>query len=344
MENFRYLLECPGDSRDMGPVIERALSEHGACLLGTGIFCVSGVKMPRGTTLAGLGDATVLVLKSEVTAGAAVTMNTYCTVKDLTFCGDAAKLEADKKLPGYGICEDTARIPSALGERHGILFAGTATGQEWKKQPHNSVIENCRILDFSGGGIACRDTGYSINASLTVTNCHILYCGAGIFIPHYSEFNKFTNVLCSDNFYGCVNNGGNNMFVNCGFNANKTGFILDNRDGKAMNNSHGSAVGCTFHHSDGNNGVGIALFGAKWGFVFSGGQLGFSKIVVENSSAILFSAMNFLHRVDISVKGGKPVLFCGNVFHEPPAVSASDGGAVRYSGCYLMDGTPLDNL
>ena len=331
-----YLLECPVDGVDMAPAIEKVLRERGACLLGAGTFYVSGVKMPEGSTLAGLGDATRIILKKEVTDGAAVTMDSFCAVKDLTFLGDEA-------VDRFAATEISFDLPDTVGTRHGILFAGTATTKDWTHQPHNSVIENCRILAFSGGGIACRDTGYSINASMTVSNCHILCCGAGIYIPHYSEYHKFTNVLCSDNFFGCVNNGGNNMFVNCGFNANTTAFVIDNRDGKAVNNTHGSAIGCTFNHSDKNKGVGIAIYGASWGFVFSGGQLGFSKIVVENATGVQFDNMNFLHTVEIAVRGPKPVLFCGNVFHKPPVISLSDGASVRFSGCFTVDGEPVEN-
>ena len=42
-----------------------------------------------------------------------------------------------------------------------------------------------------------------------MSDCHILNCGAGINIDHFSEFHKFTNVLSETNLYGCINNGGN---------------------------------------------------------------------------------------------------------------------------------------
>jgi len=336
MELSRYLLECPGDGRDMAPAIEKTLQAHSACLLGSGKYYVSGIRMPKGSYLAGLGDATQIILKKEVTDGAAVAMDSYCTVKDLTVLGDETvdPLNTAERLP---------LLPDAVGTRHGILFRGTATTKDWMHQLRNSVVENCRMLGFSGGGLACIDTGYNINSSLTVSDCHILLCGAGIYIPHYSEYHKFTNVLCSENLFGCVNNGGNNVFVNCGFNANKTGFLVDNRDGRAVNNTHGSAVGCTFNHSVGNAGVGIALYGVSWGFVFSGGQLGFSKIVVENAAGVQFDNMNFLHTVEIAVKGPRPVFFCGDMFFKKPVVTLSDGGAVRFCDCFTVDGETVDN-
>lgn len=345
MERFPYLLEAAGDDRDMAPAIEQILSERGACILGAGVFYVSGVTMPHGTTLMGLGNATVIVLKKEVSAGAAVSMDSFCTVKDLTLVGEGEDgIPAASQLApegAHGRCErlpDDSEMPAEIGTRHGILFASDADRHRWQNQPHNSTIENCRIFCFTGGGITCRDTGYSINACLNVSDCHIRFCGAGIYIPHYSEFHKFTNVLCCDNLYGCINNGGNNVFVNCGFDANKTGFVIDNRDGNAWNNAHGSAIGCTFHHSDHNNGVGIALYGVSWGFVFSGGQIGASDILIENSKSIVFSGMNILGERHISVKGPTPVLFCGNVFHKMPVISLSGGGRILFSACYTTEG------
>ena len=44
----KYYLESTGDKTDRTKEIEALLEEHGACLLGTGEFFVSGVTMPEG--------------------------------------------------------------------------------------------------------------------------------------------------------------------------------------------------------------------------------------------------------------------------------------------------------
>jgi ABC-type transport system substrate-binding protein len=63
-------------------------------------------------------------------------------------------------------------------------------------------------------------------------------------------------------------------------------------------------VGCTFNHSGGNKGVGVKILGAKPGYIFTGCQMFYSKIVLEDSWGVAFDAMNFGKDMDISVKGG----------------------------------------
>lgn len=325
----KYYLESTGDKTDRTKEIEALLKEYGACLLGTGVFYVSGVTMPEGTALMGMGPAARVILDESLADGFAVRLASRCTVKDLLFMGSA---------------EPQPR-PETLGSRHGLLFEGTAAVENWQQtleeQPQDSIIESCQFRYFSGGAITCRQTGYGTNASLTVSDCHMLYCGCGVYIPRFSEYHKFTNILCSKNLYGCINNGGNNVFVNCGFNANKTGFVMDNADGMAANNSHGSVVGCTFNHSDSNVGIGIVVTGASNGHVFSGCQVFYSKIVLENSDAMLFNSFNFGQNSEIEVKGGTLTMFTNCAFRSAPKITVTDNGKVKFLNCYTWDGEPV---
>lgn len=319
-----YLLESV-EGVDMTAAIEEKLEKYGVCVLTSGTYLVHGVNMPDHSTLRGVGRCSRILLDPKLESGYAVGMGSFSVVEDLVLLG----------------AEKTSGAPKEMGDRHGILYLGTATTKNWMGEDLklHSVIENCCISGFTGGGITCRDTGYYIRAALTATNCHIMHCGAGIYIPHFSEYHIFTNMLCAENLYGCINNGGNNMFLNCGFNANVTGFVIDNSKNQSQNNSHGSAVGCTFNHSDDNRGVGIALYGAQWGYVFSGCQMFYSKIIIENSFGIQFTGMNFGRNMDISVKGGGVVSFQGSVFQSLPARFESEGSAVvRCDGCYTRDG------
>ena len=322
MMQIPYYLPATDDGADRTEEIRQLLQQHGACQLGSGTYVVSGIHMPDGTSLSGVGSATKLLLHTSVEGGT-VYMGSFCTVKDLMVLG----AEADIALPRQ------------IGARHGIVFEGTATMQNYDNQPRNSVIANCFAKSFTGGGITCKDTGYSTVCSLTVSNCHLWNCGAGINISHFSEYHEFTNVLCSANLYGCVNNGGNNVFANCGFNSNVTGFLIDNSHGQSNNNSHGSAVGCTFNHSDKNKGIGIQVLGANSGYVFSGGQMFFSKIVVEDSVGITFDAMNYGRDMDISVKGGKLTMFTDSAFTNPPAsIRIENNELVKFINCFTRDG------
>jgi len=328
----KYFLESTSDKTDRTTEIEAMLRENGACILGGGVFYVSGVTMPEGTMLSGIGPATEVILLPEITSGAAVELGSYCSVKDMTFIGSAGELA----------------IPESVGDRHGIAYSGSATVKDWrdtiKYQPKNSVIHGVNIRGFSGGGLTCRQTGYGVSNSLDVSDCNIEFCGVGLNIPYFSEFHKFTNNRFTQNFIGCVNNGGNNVFANCGFDSNVTGFIIDNADGKAVNNSHGSAVGCTFNHSGNNEGIGIIITNAKSGFVFSGCQLFYSKIIVKDSPWINFNAFNFGKNTEIEVSGVKTVMFVGSYFHGEPKVSVSDGGKVNFHACFTSDGEPIGDM
>lgn len=321
----KYLIESTGDKSDRRYEIEANLAEYGVCILGVGDFFVSGISMPSGTSLIGLGRASRIILLPEIACGAAVTMSSYTMVRDLYIAGNTSDIE----------------LPDQVGTRHGITFIGTATPTDYSGQLKNSIIEGCHIRSFLGGGITCSDTGYSTSASITATNCHIMNCGAGINITHFSEYHEFTNILSSQNLYGCINNGGNNVFTNCGFNSNKTAFLIDNSKGQSINDSHGSAVGCTFNHSGKNEGIGIQVLGAKNGYVFSGCQIFYSKIVLDDAAGIVFCGLNFGREEDIIIRGGGSVIFSDCVYGTNPVIDIKNNEHVKFSNCYLRQGTEI---
>lgn len=323
-----YFLKSTGDTADRSAEIEKLLQEYKVCILTPGVYYVSGIKMPKGTSLLGMGEGSRVILNEDATEGCAIAMASCCTVKDLTVMGAAEELPR----------------PTELGDRHGIGFIGTATLENRSGQPVDSIVEGCRIRNFSGGGITCRDTGYGINCSLSVTNCRIHNCGAGINISHFSEFHNFTNVTSTRNLYGCINNGGNNVFVGCGFDGNTVGFLIDNSEKQSPNNAHGSCVACTFNHSNANQGIGIKIVGSKPGYVFSACQMFFSSILVEDSQGIQFNNFNFGRDQKIRVKGGGTVLIDGCVFSKQPEVTVEDNPYVRVSRCCTKGGETVECL
>ena len=323
MFDSKYFLESTSDMTDRTAEIQKYLDEFGVCILGAGLYVVNGVDMPDGSTVMGMGKATQVLLDPAAEEGYAISLRSFCTVKNLGLMGSL----------------DTIELPEKVGERHGLLFRGTATTKNWQTgQPLDSMIDGCFMTGFTGGGITCVDTGYYVRACLTVVNCHIVNCGAGINISHYSEFHKFTNVVCYENLYGCINNGGNNTFTACSFDANVTGYMIDNSMGQSPNDSHGSVIGCTFNHSDNNEGIGILIMGAKNGYIFTGCQLFYSKIVLENSTSMVFSDFNFGRNTEISVKGGKLTKFSDCAFANMPTVTVEDNDKVRFSNCFTRDG------
>lgn len=322
---FGYVLESTGDTRDRSGEIEAILEEKGCCILGIGDFFVSGVNMPAKSTLMGLGERSVLVLSPEVEEGTALKMGTYCRVENLSIAGSL---------------EDLGR-PAAVGTRHGLGFVGDCNPKTRLPQIKYGIAANLHIYNFSGGGVICNATGFSCDSSLTATGLRIHSCGVGIHIPYFSEYHKFTGALCTRNIYGCINNGGNNVFTACSFDGNKIGFLIDNSDKKACNNSHGTAVACTFNHSDSNKGIGIQVLGASHGYVFSACQLFFSQIVVEDSLGVQFVDFNCGKDEKITVRGGGMVRFSGCSFSKPPVVTVEDNPFVRWENCYDRHGEEL---
>lgn len=326
MSALDFILNSTNDRTDRTAEIEAMLAQYGVCCLGSGVFYVSGVKMPPHSTLYGQNEATQVILDPAVTEGFAIRLERFCTLRDLTVLGT----EGETAIP-----EDTD-----VGTRHGVVFAGTATTKDWMGPDLklNCILHGVQIRGFSGGGLTCRDTGYYIRASLTASDCHILHCGAGINISHYSEYHKFTNMHCTENGIGCVNNGGNNVFVGCAFDGNRLGFLIDNSQGQTPNDAHGSMVGCTVNHTDNNKGVGIKLLGVKNGYVFSGCQMFFSKIVLENSTGIQFTGMNIGRGMEVSIKGGALTMFTDCVCLGDITFTVTDNDAVRVKNCFYKDG------
>jgi hypothetical protein len=323
---MQYFLPSTQDGTDRTPEIQALLETYGTCQLGSGIYVTTGITMPEGASLMGVGYATKLLLREDIASGYTVKLDSFCTVKDLAVMG----------------ARETITLPETVGDRHGLAFIGNATLTDWKNQIHNSIITGCFISGFTGGGITCTDTGYHIRSSMTVSNCHVFNCGAGINISHYSEYHMFTNVQCTQNLYGCINNGGNNVFVNCGFDSNVIGFLIDNSQGQSPNSAHGSAVGCTFNHTNGNGGIGIQILGAKPGYSFTGCQLFYSQIVLEDSYDIMFDALNTGRQVKILVKGGGLTMFTNSAFgHLPEEIRVEDNDSVKFINCFTKTGEPV---
>ena len=320
---MKMVLKCTNDKKDRSQEIEAALKEYGVCELEGGSYYVSGITMPDSSMLLGIGDRSRIILDKSVKSGYAVSLGSFCSIKNLTLLGDES---------------DPFEIPDTMGKRHGIGFIGNATSDDWKNQVRDGIIDGCQIRGFSGGGITCMNTGYSSDSSLCISNCRIHYCGAGINIARVSEFHKVSNVIASRNCFGCVNNGGNNVFTGCSFDSNKVGFVMDNSDGLAKNNSHGSMVGCTINHSDNNNGVGIKIIGAKNGYVFSGCQMFYSKIEIESSERITFDTFNFGNEINIKVAGAGLVAFNGCMFASKPVIDTKNAINLKFNNCYYKKG------
>ena len=310
-----YYLPPTNDTTDRTAEIVALLQTQGICRLGAGRYYVKNLAMPNRSMIIGSGPATRIVLADG--DGFAISLGTACAVKDAWIMG------ASEITPS-----------ETLGERNGIVWAGTYTDDQ--TAPSRSTIENLHITSFTGSGIACYDTGYATKSCIEVSNVYCYNCGAGVNISYWSEFNKFTNVHCTNNWYGCINNGGNNIFVNCDFSTNHIGFLMDNEHDQSPNNSHGSAVGCVFNHSDNNTGIGIKILNCDNGFIFDGCQVFFSQIFVANSDGVAFTNCNMgASNCDITIGGGGVILFANNLHQAVPTINISGNNKVHFTNCYV---------
>ncbi len=312
-------LSSTNDETDRTADILTMLQATGICRLGPGVFYVDCIIMPDDSSIIGSGASTRVFLK-EGENKFAFKPGTRCMIKDMKILG------ASSLTPS-----------SNIGTRHGILWQGNYTQEhDSNLQPVATILDGLYIAAFSGGGITCYDTGYGTTNHIFASNCYIWSCGAGINISYLSEFHKFTNVHCSGCYYGCINNGGNNIFVNCDFSSSRgIAFLMDNDQNQSPNNSHGSCVACVFNHTASNTGIGIKVLNCNNGFVFDGCQIFYSQIYIKDSAGICVSACNLGNtNCDIEVNGGGVILFSNNMFEATPPITITNNNQVHFVNCY----------
>jgi hypothetical protein len=271
--------------------------------------------------IAGEGIATRLILIEDTEECFVLKMASRCVIKDLHLIGS---------MDGIEVEEET-------GNRHGIVFEGSKE-KPGTEGPIHCTIENCYIEQFTGGALTCRNSGYPVSASMNVSDCWFIRCGVGINIPYWSEYHKFTNITATRCWYGCINNGGNNMFVNCNFSENQLAFLMDNSQKQSINETHGSAIGCTFNHSGNNKGTGIRILGTRNGYVFSGCQVFYSKIELDDVKGVLFDSFNFGRNEVIDINGGSLTTFTNCMYGSQPQISVKDNEDVRFLNCFTRSG------
>ena len=318
-----YYLSSTGDTTDRTNDIATMLSTYKMCRLGTGVFYVNNLQMPRETRITGNGNSTVIVYNGNSSSGYAIKLGYYCSIDNVLI----EQGTADYNPSG-----------TSVGDVHGILFEGDADASTPTFIPRYCEVSNCHIRYFRGGGITCKNTGVAVNTSLQAVNCHIVNCNAGIYIPYSSEYHEFTNIKCFHCGIGLVNNGGNNAFVNCCFSQNKQGILMDNTNNQSPNNGHGSLVGCTINHSNNNSGTAIEMIGITNGFNFSSCHVFYGTISISESKGIVFGDTNAGAVSAITISGGGLILFHGATFNRAPTINVSNNPTVHFTDCYTRDG------
>lgn len=312
-----YYLEASGDTTDRtGDIITMLTNGYGK--LGAGDFYVHDLDIPDDTTLSGCGNKTRLILDPAVSAGYAIKLGNRSGISDLAILGALSNIS----------------VPTTQGNRHGILWQGVVEGGTLISNPVNGYISNVYISRFTGGGIRCYNTGYGTSAGVECVNTVINNCYCGILNDRWSEFNSFTNVKCNGNYWGCIDNGGNNIFTNCRFDSNVNGFLMDDTLGTSMNNSHGSVIGCTFNHNGNNNGYAILCRGIDSGESFVGNNIFFGKVNIEDCKGVIFDGcifgkMDSNHPITITNSFG--TLFANNIYEITPTIVKSNNTGLHSS-------------
>lgn len=321
---------------DMTGAIMTMLSSTGYCHLGPGIFYVSGnIDMPEGSMLEGCGRQTVVRLLQSVTDGYIVRMHTRSTVKNICFSG------------GYGDLDVSSG--SNAEKRRGINFIGNRDGEDTGVTPTTTrtcMVEGCWFKNL-GSGIYGYNSNGGINEGMIINDCYFETCKAGINFDYWTEYHKVSNCVTFKCYYGCINNGGNNVFTNCSFHGT-IGFLMDNSDADKTNNSHGSCIGCVFNHidnwnhpADGGGGDALKIISNANGFLFDGCQFWYSAVKIQNSRGMTFSCCMFGGGAPvIKVEGSYGAFFNGCTFQNAPSLDVN--AATKFNACYLSsDGSVI---
>lgn len=202
-------------------------------------------------------------------------------------------------------------------------------------------VSNCRISGFNCAGILMMDSGTPTNRNLHVENCSVRNCNVGLYIRKDSEFNKITNCTFTQNYYGMLNRGGNNVITNCGFDSNTVGVQYDEDEGD--NSGHGSMSNCTINHAGGNTGYGIIIRNTGR-ILISNCNLYFSKVKLDHTNGNVFSGCGFGNDSGLEIIGGQCSLFIGCMMRDTssfPIAPPVNNTTAKMINCYYRNGNAV---
>ena len=151
-------------------------------------------------------------------------------------------------------------------------------------------IENVEFVGWSKQGLYSKtmssygeeDDGKFFK-QLQITNCRFYFNYCGNYFDYRCEYTQMLNCVWGENYIGTINCGGNNSYVSCQWNANYTGFQMEN---EGSNPAHGGCNGCTFNHNDNQA---IQIDNCVNGWTFEGCQVFYGKIVLNNCKGVIFN-------------------------------------------------------
>lgn len=321
-------LAATNASDDRTADIMSMLSETQVCNLGPGRFVVDGIKIPNGGYIKGCGARTILVLKSDSKTKHCIEIDTFATIKDISFIGGSS-------TPTH-IGEDE---PSDYGEDCAIYIRGNADLSEEKSSTkRTSMISGCIFENFNGSAFYAHNSGGGLDNCVIMSDCRIISCMVGINIDYYAEYCKFSNIITWKCNIACINNGGNNIFTGCTFHGVKGVLTEANK----RNPLHGSMIGCTFNHirnfvDNTHLGMGKAIIikDSVAGFIFDGCQLWYSTVDISNAKSIVFSNCLFGgYYPEISVVGEYGAVFNNCSFNGNYPKISNVNSKTKFINCY----------
>ena len=300
---------------DMTGAILSLLTDTGYCHLGPGTFYVSGgIELPSGAMIEGCGNNTIVRLLSG-NDNYIFRPVRYSIIKNL-------RLSGGKEF-----------TPIAdIGGRNGIYFYDNKTdfGDSGSVDTQPCIIDSVYFDHFSGAGIYGHGTGGGTAEIIMVSNCVMEQCTCGINLEFFTEYCKFISVVTRSCYYGCINNGGNNVFVGCTFHGT-TGFVIDNTADDKINLAHGSCNGCTFNHIGSNTGYSIKIDNCNTTFLFEGCNWWYGTIHIGASSGIIFNGCEGGGNTNtIEVSNSSNILFANMMLNVTPTLSIVSSNNVRF--------------
>ena len=300
---------------DMTGAILSLLTDTGYCHLGPGTFYVSGgIELPSGAMIEGCGNNTIVRLLSD-SDNYIFRPVRYSIVKNL-------RLSGGKEFTPV----------SDIGGRNGIYFYDNKTdfGDSGSVDTQPCIIDSVYFDHFSGAGIYGHGTGGGTAEILMVSNCVMEQCTCGINLEFFTEYCKFVSIVTRSCYYGCINNGGNNVFVGCTFHGT-TGFVIDNTADDKINLAHGSCNGCTFNHIGGNTGYSIKIDNCNTTFLFDGCNWWYGTIHIGDSKGIIFNGCEGGGNTNtIEVINSSNILFANMMLNVTPTLSIVGSNNVRF--------------
>ena len=304
----------PSGVSDMKGAIESALTTYGRVQLLSGDYYVSGITMPVGSELCGVGDSTKIILLSTVTDGACINVSGDNVIRNILF----TQQYGNTQKPG------TATI-------------GTLDGIRVLNDVSLCRVLSCSFYGFKRSGIYGNTVGHSSYQSIIIDDCRFMYCEIGLYFDYWTEYAVVSNSYMSQCYNGVRNDAGNNMFVGCHFDGNNSAFVMMTYNISGANDGHGSCVGCTFNHSDN---YALYIRGGSHGFVFTGCHFYYGMIYLRSCTGIVFDTCQCDGSGGVTFYGGKGHRFVNVSFVATPTITEESAAQnVRFIDCYLLDGS-----